>query len=59
VQLVVGMYIDELVITSSDCDDIKLFKEDMVAAFKMSNISLLHYYLDIEVKQSMIVISFS
>jgi hypothetical protein len=50
VQLVVGMYIDELVITSSDCDDIKLFKEDMVATFKMSNISLLHYYLDIEVK---------
>jgi hypothetical protein len=58
-QLVVGVYIDDLVITSSDCDDIKSFKEEMAAAFKMSNLSMLHYYLSIEVKQSMSGISLS
>jgi hypothetical protein len=48
----VGVYIDDLVITGSDHDDIKLFKEEMVAMFKMSYFSLLHYYLGIEVNQS-------
>jgi hypothetical protein len=50
VQLVVGVYIDDLIITGSDSDDMKSFKEEMVAAFKMSNIGLLQYYLGIEVK---------
>jgi hypothetical protein len=52
VQLVVGVYVDDLIITGSDRDDIRSFKEDMAAAFKMSNLGLLHYYFDIEVKQS-------
>jgi hypothetical protein len=42
-QLVVGVYVDDLVITGSDHDDIKLFKEEMTDTFEMS-------YLDIEVK---------
>ena len=44
------MYVDDLVITGTRCDDIRLFKKVMVAAFKMSNLVLLHYYLGIEVK---------
>jgi hypothetical protein len=52
VQLVVGVYVDDLIITGSDRDNIRLFKEKMVAAFKMSNLGLLHCYLGIEVKQS-------
>jgi hypothetical protein len=52
VQLVVGVYVDDLIITGSDRDDIRSFKEDMSATFKMSNLGLLHYYFDIEVKQS-------
>jgi hypothetical protein len=44
VQLVVGVYVDDLIITGLDHDDIRSFKEEMVAAFKMSN-------LGIEVKQ--------
>jgi hypothetical protein len=59
VQLVVGVYIDDLIITSSDCDNIKLFKEEMSAAFKMNDLDLLHYYLGIEVKQSASGISLS
>jgi hypothetical protein len=51
VQLVVGVYIDDLIITGSDRDNIRSFKEEMAAAFKMSNLILLHYYLGIEVKQ--------
>jgi hypothetical protein len=47
---VVRVYIDDLVITGSGCDDIKSFKEEMVAAFKMSDLCILHYYLNIEVK---------
>jgi hypothetical protein len=58
-QLVVVVYVDDLVITISDCNNIKLFKEDMAATFKMSYLGLLHYYLDIEVKQSAIRISLS
>jgi hypothetical protein len=51
VQLVVGVYVDDLIITGSDRNNIKSFKEEMAAAFKMSNLGLLHYYLGIEVKQ--------
>jgi hypothetical protein len=51
-QLVVGVYVDDLVIIGSDRDDIKLFKEEMADTFKMSD-------LDIEVKQSMSSISLS
>jgi hypothetical protein len=58
-QLVAGVYVDDLIITGSDRDDIKLFKEEMVATFKISDLGLLHYYLGIEVKQSASRISLS
>jgi hypothetical protein len=50
VQLVVGVYVDDLIITGSDCDNIRSFKEEMSVAFKISDLGLLHYYLGIEVK---------
>jgi hypothetical protein len=59
VQLVVGVYVDDLIITGSDRDNIRSFNEEMAAAFKMSDLVLLHYYLGIEVKQSASGISFS
>jgi hypothetical protein len=52
VQLVVGVYVNNLIITGSDRNNIRLFKEEMAAAFKMSDLGLLHYYLGIEVKES-------
>jgi hypothetical protein len=58
-QLVVGFYVDDLIITGSYRDNIRSFKEEMAAAFKMSNLGLLHYYLNIEVKQIMSRISLS
>ena len=54
-----GVYIDDLIITGSDCDDVKSFKEEMAAAFKMSDLGLLHYDLGIEVRQSASGISLS
>jgi hypothetical protein len=58
-QLMVRVYVDNLVIISTDCDDVKSFNEEMAVTFKMSDPSLLHYYLGIEVKQSTSEISFS
>jgi hypothetical protein len=56
---VVEIYVDDLILTSSDRDDIRSFKEEMAVAFKMSDLGLLHYYLSIEVKQSASGISLS
>jgi hypothetical protein len=56
---VVGVYVDNLIITGLDRDDIKSFKVEMAIAFKMSDLGLFHYYLGIEVKQSMSGISLS
>jgi hypothetical protein len=47
---VVGVYVDDLIITGSDRDNIRSFKEEMTATFKMSDLGLLHYYLGVEVK---------
>jgi hypothetical protein len=52
VQLVIEVYVDDLIITGSDHDNIRSFKEEMATVFKMSDLGLLHYYLGIEVKQS-------
>jgi hypothetical protein len=55
----VGVYVDDLIITGSDHENIRSLKEKMVAVFKMSDLVLLHYYLNIEVKQSASGISLS
>ncbi|CAA7399994.1 unnamed protein product [Spirodela intermedia] len=47
-QLVVGVYVDDLVIIGASCDDIKYFKKEMADVFKMSDLGLLRYYLGIE-----------
>jgi hypothetical protein len=50
-QLIVGVYVDDLVVTGTSLDDIKRFKIEMAKIFNMSDLGLLHYYLGIEVKQ--------
>jgi hypothetical protein len=49
---VVGVYVDDLIITGSSCNSIKRFKAQMAEIFKMSDLGLLTYYLGIEVKQN-------
>jgi hypothetical protein len=51
-RLVVGVYVDDLVITGASQGDIDRFKSEMHSTFKMSDLGLLHYYLGLEVKQS-------
>jgi hypothetical protein len=50
-RLVVGVYVDDLVITGSSSSSIKKFKGQMAKIFRMSDLGLLSYYLGIEVKQ--------
>jgi hypothetical protein len=50
-QLVIRVYVDDLMITGSRSKDINQFKWEMAKVFKMSDLGLLHYYLGIEIKQ--------
>jgi hypothetical protein len=47
--LLVGVYVDDLVITGAKNDEVEAFKEEMKAAFQMSDLGLLPFYLGIEV----------
>ena len=49
--LVVGVYVDDLIISGPDVDGINQFKAEMKRKFSMSDLGLLSYYLGIEVKQ--------
>ncbi|GKA44214.1 putative RNA-directed DNA polymerase [Tanacetum coccineum] len=49
--LIVGVYVDDLIITGSHTQDIVEFKEQMKNEFEMSDLGLLAYYLGIEVSQ--------
>lgn len=49
--LVVGVYVDDLLITGPVDGDIARFKQEMLEKFRMSDLGLLSYYLGIEVRQ--------
>ena len=49
--LLVGVYVDDLIITGTCVEEIVAFKAEMHRLFKMSDLGLLSYYLGIEVKQ--------
>ena len=49
--LIVGVYVDDLIVTGAQAVDIARFKEEMAACFRMSDLGVLSYYLDIEVRQ--------
>ena len=49
--LLVGVYVDDLVICGPSVNDISQFKKEMMRKFNMSDLGLLSYYLGIEVKQ--------
>jgi hypothetical protein len=50
--LLVGVYIDDLVITSTKDTAVAAFKEEMKATFQMSDLGPLSFYLGIEVHQN-------
>jgi hypothetical protein len=51
-RLIVGVYVDDLLITGTSIKSIGRFKQEMAAMFKMSDLGLLTYYLGIQVQQS-------
>jgi hypothetical protein len=50
-RLVIGIYIDDLFITGTGCEEIATFKLEMKNMLQMSDLGLLSYYLRIEVRQ--------
>jgi hypothetical protein len=50
-RLLLGVYVDDLIVTGADADEIKRFKLEMMKQFRMSDLGLLHFYLGIEVSQ--------
>lgn len=51
-RLIIGVYVEDLIIIGSSCDAIQAFKDEMKSRFEMSDLGLLSYYLRIEVEQS-------
>lgn len=51
-KLLVGVYVDDLIIIGSDKKEIKRFKDQMLDLFSKSDLGLLSYYLGIEVHQA-------
>ena len=50
-RLLLGVYVDDLVVTGSSKEAIAQFKHQMQSVFSMSDLGLLSYYLGIEVDQ--------
>ena len=48
--LIVGVYVDNLIVTGESKEDMKEFKHEMLNKFKMSDLGLLTYYLGVEVQ---------
>ena len=51
-RLIVGVYVDDLVITCEDIVELRQFKEEMKKTFQMSDLGHLRYYLGLEVNQT-------
>ena len=50
-ELIVGVYVDDLIVTDAYAEDIDSFKREIVVHFQMSDLGALSYYLGIEVRQ--------
>ena len=50
-RLIVGVYVDDLIITGGNAGAVSKFKAEMMNTFRMSDLGLLLYYLGLEVAQ--------
>lgn len=50
-RVVVGVYVNDLIITGASAKEIGAFKDEMRCLFRMSDLGLLSFYLGIKVKQ--------
>lgn len=51
VAVIVGVYVDDLIVTGENPARVEAFKKQMMGEFEMSDLGLLSYYLGIEVGQ--------
>jgi len=49
--IILGVYVDDLIVTGGNPVEISLFKRQMTIEFEMTDLGLLSYYLGIEVEQ--------
>ncbi|KAL9260570.1 Copia protein-like protein [Drosera capensis] len=49
--LILGVYVDDLIVTGGNTGEVKNFKKQMMTEFEMSDLGLLSYYLGIEIEQ--------
>jgi hypothetical protein len=50
-RLIIGVYVDDLLVVGDSLAEIKRFKKEMMQTFHMSDLGKLSYYLGIKVKQ--------
>lgn len=48
--LIIGVYIDDLVINGARKEEVSCFEGDMQRLFSMSDLGILRYYLGLEVR---------
>ncbi|CAL9009295.1 unnamed protein product, partial [Prunus brigantina] len=48
---IVSLYVDDLMYTENNEEIIQEFQKDMMKAFEMSDLGLMHYFLGIEINQ--------
>jgi hypothetical protein len=51
-ELIVGVYVDDLLITGTTPEEIGRFKRELQLQFKMADLGLLSFYLGLEIQQS-------
>ena len=56
-RLIMGVYVDDLIITGGDMEVLGRLKREMSKNFKMSNLGMLSYYLGIKAQQSTVDIT--
>ena len=49
--VILGVYVDDLIVTGSEKKEIQAFKKQMTEEFEISDLGLLSFYLGIEVDQ--------
>jgi hypothetical protein len=49
--VLLGVYVDDLIVTGGNPEQVKLFKQQIMEEFEMTDLGLLSYYLGIEVDQ--------
>ena len=46
---IICLFVDDLIFTRNDSVMFEVFKKSMMIEFEMSNVGMMHYFLDIEI----------